>query len=52
MSWNGMSSATGWIVADGYRAGAVIDSIRANFKKEARNRTSLDLKELIGEASS
>jgi signal transduction histidine kinase len=38
------------IVADGYRAGAVIDSIRANFKKEARNRTSLDINRLIEEA--
>ncbi len=38
------------IVADGHRAGAVIDSIRANFKRDARNRTSLDLNELIGEA--
>ena len=38
------------IVADGHRAGAVIDSIRANFKKEARNRTSLDINGLIAEA--
>ena len=38
------------IVADGHRAAAVIDSIRANFKKEARNRTSLDINRLIGEA--
>jgi signal transduction histidine kinase len=38
------------VVADGHRAGAVIDSIRANFKKDARNRTSLDINELIGEA--
>jgi signal transduction histidine kinase len=38
------------IVADGHRAGAVIDSIRANFKKEARNRTSLDINGLIEEA--
>jgi signal transduction histidine kinase len=38
------------IVADGHRAAAVIESIRAIFKKDARNRTSLDINELIGEA--
>jgi signal transduction histidine kinase len=38
------------IVADGHRAGAVIESIRAIFKKDARNRTSLDINELIEEA--
>jgi signal transduction histidine kinase len=38
------------IVDDGYRAGAVIESIRANFKKDARNRSSLDINELIEEA--
>jgi signal transduction histidine kinase len=38
------------VVADGHRAGAVIDSIRANFKKEAQNRTSLDINGLIEEA--
>jgi signal transduction histidine kinase len=38
------------IVADGHRAAAVIGSIRAIFKKDARNRTSLDINELIGEA--
>jgi signal transduction histidine kinase len=38
------------IVADGHRAGAVIESIRAIFKKDVRNRTSLDVNELIGEA--
>jgi signal transduction histidine kinase len=37
------------IAADGYRAGAVIDSIRANFKKDARVRTSVDLNSLIAE---
>jgi signal transduction histidine kinase len=37
------------IVADGHRAGAVIDSIRAIFKKDAGNRTSLNINELIGE---
>jgi signal transduction histidine kinase len=38
------------IVADGHRAAAVIESIRANFKKDAQNRTSLDINDLIGEA--
>jgi signal transduction histidine kinase len=38
------------IVADGHRAGAVIESIRAIFKKDTRNRISLDINELIGEA--
>jgi signal transduction histidine kinase len=38
------------IVADGHRAGAVIESIRTIFKKDARNRTSLDVNHLIGEA--
>jgi len=38
------------IVADGHRAGAVIESIRAIFKKDNRNRTSLDINELVGEA--
>jgi signal transduction histidine kinase len=38
------------IVDDGHRAAAVIESIRANFKKDARNRSSLDINELIGEA--
>jgi signal transduction histidine kinase len=38
------------IVADGQRAGAVIGSIRASFKKDARSTTSLDVNDLIGEA--
>ncbi|SIN94531.1 His Kinase A (phospho-acceptor) domain-containing protein [Bradyrhizobium erythrophlei] len=38
------------IVADGHRAAAVIESIRAIFKKDSRNRTSLDINQLIGEA--
>ena len=38
------------IAADGHRAGAVIGSIRAIFKKDARNRTSLDINDLIDEA--
>ena len=38
------------IVADGHRAGAVVGSIRANFKSDVRERTSFDLNELIQEA--
>jgi signal transduction histidine kinase len=38
------------IILDGHRAGAMIDGIRAVFRKDARNRTSLDLNELIGES--
>jgi signal transduction histidine kinase len=38
------------IAADGHRAGAVIESIRANFRKEARIRTSIDVNALIAEA--
>jgi signal transduction histidine kinase len=38
------------IVADGHRAGAVIESIRAIFKKDVQNRTSLDINGLVGEA--
>jgi signal transduction histidine kinase len=38
------------IAADGHRAGAVIESIRTIFKRDARNRTSLDINELINEA--
>ena len=38
------------IAADGHRAGAVIGSIRAIFKQDARSRTSLDINDLIGEA--
>jgi signal transduction histidine kinase len=38
------------IIADGHRAGAVIASIRAIFRKDVRNRTSLDVNDLIGEA--
>ncbi len=38
------------IVADGHRAAAVIESIRAIFKKDVRNRTSLDVNELIGKS--
>jgi signal transduction histidine kinase len=38
------------IAVDGHRAGAVIASIRAIFKKDVRPRTSFDINELIGEA--
>jgi signal transduction histidine kinase len=37
------------IIHAGHRATAVIDGIRAIFKKDAGNRTSLDINELIGE---
>jgi C4-dicarboxylate-specific signal transduction histidine kinase len=38
------------IADDGHRAGAVIESIRATFKKDPRNRISLNVNDLIGEA--
>jgi len=38
------------IVSDGHRAGAVIATIRANFKTDVRERTSLRVNELIEEA--
>jgi C4-dicarboxylate-specific signal transduction histidine kinase len=38
------------IVADGHRAGAVIGSIRAIFKRDVRSRTLLDINDLIREA--
>jgi signal transduction histidine kinase len=38
------------VVADGHRAGAMVDSIRANFKNDERTRTSLDINELIRHA--
>lgn len=38
------------ILSDGHRAGAVIESIRAIFKKDSRNRTLLDINELVGDA--
>jgi signal transduction histidine kinase len=37
------------ILAAGHRAGAVIGSIRTIYKKEVRNRTALDLNDLIRE---
>jgi PAS domain S-box-containing protein len=38
------------IAVNGHRAGAVIGSIRAVFKSDARNRISLDINEVINEA--
>jgi signal transduction histidine kinase len=38
------------IASDGHRAGAVIGSIRASFKKGVPNRTSIDVNDLIREA--
>jgi signal transduction histidine kinase len=38
------------IAADGLRAGAVIGSVRAMFKKDVRDRTLLDINDLVGEA--
>jgi C4-dicarboxylate-specific signal transduction histidine kinase len=38
------------VVADGHRAGAVIGSVRAIFKKDVRDRTSFDVNDLIREA--
>ena len=38
------------IAADGHRAGAVVENIRANFRSDLRTRTSLDVNELIREA--
>jgi len=38
------------IAADGHRAGAVIESIRATFRKDARVRIPLDINSLIDEA--
>jgi signal transduction histidine kinase len=38
------------INADGHRAGAVIQSVRANYKRVERPRTSLNVNELVGEA--
>jgi signal transduction histidine kinase len=37
------------LAADGHRAGAVIERVRANFKKDARTRTLLDVNDLISE---
>jgi signal transduction histidine kinase len=40
------------IASDGHRAGAVVASIRASFKKDLHNRTALDVNEIIEEALS
>jgi C4-dicarboxylate-specific signal transduction histidine kinase len=40
------------IVADGHRAGAVLQAIRTTFRTEASGRTSLDIDELIEKAIS
>jgi C4-dicarboxylate-specific signal transduction histidine kinase len=37
------------IRADGHRAGAIIDGVRAIFRRDARNGTSLAINDLIGE---
>ena len=38
------------VVADGHRAGTMVDSIRANFRNDERTKTSLDVNELIRNA--
>ena len=38
------------IVADGHRAGKVIDSIRASFRNDVRTKAAVDVNELIREA--
>ena len=38
------------IVADGHRAGAVVESIRTNLRNDVQDRTSVDVNELIQEA--
>jgi signal transduction histidine kinase len=38
------------IAADGHRAGAIVDGVRAIFKKDARNSTLLAINDLIGDA--
>jgi signal transduction histidine kinase len=38
------------IAADGHRAGAVIDGVRTSFRKDAGNRTSLDINDLVAGA--
>jgi signal transduction histidine kinase len=47
-----VSAALKRIVSNGHRAGAVIESTRAMFKRDARRRTSFDLNDLIGDAIS
>jgi len=43
-------AALGAVGASGQRLGEVIESVRAMFKSDTRNRTSLDINELINEA--
>ena len=38
------------VAADGHRAGAMVDSIRANFRNDERTKSSLDVNELIQHA--
>jgi signal transduction histidine kinase len=38
------------VVADGHRAGAMVDGIRANFRNDERTKTSFDVNELIRNA--
>jgi C4-dicarboxylate-specific signal transduction histidine kinase len=40
------------IAADGHRAAKIIDSIRANFRRDQRERTSVDLNRVIAETAS
>jgi signal transduction histidine kinase len=40
------------VVEDGHRAGAVVDSVRANFKNDGGARTTVDVNELIRHALS
>jgi signal transduction histidine kinase len=47
---DGAKEAFKRIAADGHRAGAVVGSIRGNFRSDVRKRTSLDVNELIREA--
>jgi C4-dicarboxylate-specific signal transduction histidine kinase len=39
-----------YVLADGHRMAAVVESVRENFKKGALNRTSLDVNDLIKES--
>ena len=38
------------IAMDGHRAGSIVETIRANFRNDIRDRVSLDLNELVREA--
>jgi C4-dicarboxylate-specific signal transduction histidine kinase len=46
----GANQAFTRIVADGHRAGSVIESVRAVFRKDVANRTALDVNEVIHQA--